>query len=114
MVRVGVDIPFVPLKHLVLETALDANFSNSASILDHGPSGPSVKNTREVDRRYAKRLFNLTSKYANRQEAIKVEEALKQINAWQAFRHSRNSYPKLCAAVLAHRQSPSSARRIDK
>lgn len=114
MVRVGVHVPFVSLKHLVLETALDADGGGTAAILDHVPSGPSAANTKEADGRYAKRLVGLTSRYVDRQEIIKVAEALKQVNAWQAYRHSRNSFPKLRAAVLAHRQSLASARRTHK
>lgn len=114
MVRESVQVPFVPLKHLVFEAALAVDHDNDTPVLDHVPSGPSAASTKEADRSYARRLINLTSEYAARGKAIKVEQALKQIKAWQAFRHSRNNYPKLQAAVLAHRRSPASARRINK
>jgi hypothetical protein len=137
MVRPKVGIPFVPLKHLVFETALalaraagPTNTTRAAGLvaaaeppcdralheLDHVPSGlsgPPSWLLAERDKQYAAAVVAVVRGYKQRREQVRVRDALTEAGCWTEFRHDRTKFPRVSAVVQGLRLSAVSARQIN-
>jgi hypothetical protein len=112
MVRPRESIPFVPLKHLVFETALALCGHSDTAILDHAPSGLSARPKAQRDKEFAAAVMAVMRGYASRGEKVRVSDALTEANCWATFRHNRNLFPRTAAAVRMLRNSAVSVRQI--
>lgn len=112
MVRPRSGHPFIPLKHLLFETALATqNGERQPSILDHAPSGPSGRPADELDRQYAAAVRKVVAGYVKRGERVRIQDALTDAGCWSAFRHGRAEFPRTAKAVGQLLTSPSAMRR---
>ena len=137
MVRPKIGIPFVPLKHLVFETALalagsevrvgvgleaskgaygaaaQGNLSpDGLRLLDHVPSGPPGRETSKLDKEYAAAVTAVVRGYVQRGERVRICDALTEVGCWAAFRHGPERFPRVQKAVQALRRSAASMRPI--
>ena len=129
MVRPRAGIPFVPLKHLVFETALavagsvaTAGVDSAATqggsrqeglrLLDHVPSGPSGRVTSKRDLDYAAAVTTVVRGYIKRGERVRICDALAEAGCWGAFRHGPERFPRVQKAVQALRRSAASMRLL--
>jgi len=110
MVRPRSGHPFIPLKHLIFETALALQVPRASPLLDHVPSGPSGRPTVELDRQYAIAVTKVVDGYVKRGERVRIQDALTEAGCWSAFRHSRTNFPRVADAVVRLRASGISLR----
>lgn len=109
MVRPGVTVPFIPLKHLLFETLL-ALHSPAASPVTFRPSGPSASPRSDVDRRYANAVRAVVRGSIREGERVRIRDALTQAGCWTSYRHDRASFPRVQAAVRWLKQSAACCR----
>jgi hypothetical protein len=102
--------PFVPLKHLVLQTALAVPADTARQSLDHIPSGPSARSKVELDRGYATAVRAIVAGYAKRKERVRIQDALREAGCWSAFRRARQEWP-LVAKAVQHLKTSRAAMR---
>jgi hypothetical protein len=112
MVRPRSGHPFIPLKHLIFETALALQTNPASTLLDHVPSGPSGRSTVELDRQYAVAVKKVVAGYVTRRERVRIQDALTEAGCWSAFRHSRSTFPRVAEAVVRLRSSGVSLRPL--
>lgn len=110
MVRPNTGIPFIPLKHLVFESALAAYGCCTSPAVDHIPSGPSGQPEDELDRRYAAALKVVIRRYRARGEKVRISDAMTEAGCWSAFRHARERFPRTATVLEKLRNSPQSMR----
>lgn len=113
MVRPRSSYPVIPLKHLMLGTALALHRPTDGPLLDHVPSGFGGRSKEEqakLDRRYATAVRLALSGYIRRGERMRIQDALAEVGCWDAFRHDRAGFPRTNAAVQALVTSPASMR----
>ena len=103
MNRPAINIPFTPLKHLMLETALAMEHSSDAGMLTHKPAGMSKRPTAERDEQCATSLLALMSDRKNLAKSLRLSELLAEIGCWSQYRHGRARYPLVSAAIKALR-----------
>lgn len=111
MVRPQEVLPFVPLKHLLFETALALAGASSTPVLNHKPSGPSGRPAAELDRKYAAAVRKVVQGYVRRGERVRICDALTEAGCWSAFRHDRSQFPGVESRVDMLRRSVHSVRR---
>lgn len=112
MIREGAAVTVPPVKHLLLETALELGTEAEEHSLTHVPKGCNSRPRHEEDRKYAKLLAELTRVRIRQQKPIRVREALELLGVWGSYRHDTARYPLLTKAVMRLRASPASARKI--
>lgn len=105
MVRPRSGHPFVPLKHLLFETALATQEQVAEPLLDHVPSGPSGRALEKFDREHAAAVRKVVAGYTRRGERVRIKDALTEAGCWSAFRHARKQLPQVAKAVAALKKS---------
>jgi len=111
MVRPQSGHPFVPLKHLLFEAALATRpIAGQQATVDHIPSGPSGRNTTDLDRKYAAAVRRVVAGYVKRGERVRIQDALTEAGCWSTFRHAREQLPRVATAVLQLKTSEAAAR----
>lgn len=113
MVRPGVDVPFIPLKHVVLRAAMKLSTGRTAGALDHVPTGPRP-HVHLQDEAYANRLRELIADRVRAGRLVGVTEALTELGCWASFRHGRERFPLLSHEVGLLRSSRSALRRLHR
>jgi hypothetical protein len=112
MVRPANDIPFIPLKHLLFETALASTSQSEHTLLDHVPTGRSKQPRKQLDAKLAMRLSILLKQYLREGKRVRVSDALSEAGCWHSFRHDRGDFPLLKRNVLKLRRSKASLRPV--
>lgn len=110
MVRPGVREPFIPLKHVVLRTALMLAGPPKGE-LDHKPTGPGAR-AHLRDEEHASALRALTKHHEESGGTVRVSDALAEIGCWGSYRHNRQRFPRLEREVHRLRRSRVSVRRV--
>ncbi len=110
MVRPGYEQPFVPLKHLLFETALELQDVAPEPIFNHIPTGMKSLATPAADARAARAVLAVVRGYIARGERVSVRQALTEAGCWSRFRHSYQAYPKVRSAVAFLKASPAAMR----
>lgn len=110
MVRPRSGHPFVPLKHLLFETALATGQSGGPPALDHVPSGPSGRSKTDADKEYAAAVRRVVAGYVRCGERVRVQDALTEAGCWATFRHARQQFPQLERAVERLKASEAAMR----
>jgi hypothetical protein len=110
MVRPGVNVGFTPLKHLLLQTALD--LADSSQTVDHVPTGPGHRYGGEHDSKYAQELRLKVDEHLASGARVGVKDALVELGAWEQYRHGRERFPQLGAEVNRLRRSRAALRRL--
>lgn len=110
MVRPGYDQPFVPLKHVLFETALELQDMLAEPILNHIPTGMKSLATPEADANAARAVLAVVRSYVARGERVGVGQALTEAGCWSRFRHSSKAYPQVQAALAYLKSSPAAMR----
>lgn len=114
MVRPCVGIPFPPLKHLLFETALRLHMPTDAERVDYVPTGMRPHYAAEHDCDAAKSLGELVDASLAAGTRLGVKEALCSIGFWEPYRHDRQRFPKVDAAVRRLRRSGIASRRLKR
>ena len=110
MVRPRSGHPFIPLKHLLFETALAIQERGAGPVLDHVPSGPSGRALEQFDRERAEAVRRVVAGYSRRGERVRIQDALTEAGCWSAFRHARTQLPQVAKAVAALKESHAAMR----
>ncbi|MFH7043515.1 TniQ family protein [Paucibacter sp. JuS9] len=110
MVRPRTGIPFVPLKHLVFQTALALQPLSEKPVLDHAPVGPSGRPREQLDKQFSTAVRAVIRAYVRKGERVRVCDALAEAGCWQLYRHSSQDFPRVTEAVRHLRLSAASYR----
>jgi len=78
MTRPRTGIPFVPLKHLVFQTALALQPKLAEPVLDHAPLGPSGRPREQLDKQFAAAVRAVVREYIRQGERVRVCDALSE------------------------------------
>jgi len=112
MIRPGVGIPFMPLKHLIFQTALELCPQDGMSErLDHSPVGYQCKARAPIDARCSKEFRLIVDSALENGAKVSVLDALRQVGIWQLYRHNAADFPLVTAEVKRLRVSEASLRR---
>jgi hypothetical protein len=112
MIRPGQAIPFIPLKHLIFQTALELCPQDGASErLDHSPVGYQGKARAPIDARCSKEFRLIVDSALEQGAKVSVLDALRQVGVWQLYRHNAAEFPLVTAEVKRLRVSEASLRR---
>jgi hypothetical protein len=111
MVHPNNTVPFTPLKHVFLETALLLEgHPTELGWLDHVPAGLSARPTAARDAKFATRVRGVLRRTLEAGERIRVSDALTQAGCWSEFRHDRAKFPKLGEVVERLRRSAANVK----
>lgn len=108
--RPGASHRHIPLKHLLLQTALELQSPVAQPLVKHVPSGPSARGTAMRDKEYSDAIRKLVTAYVRKGERVRVCDALTQVGCWTTFRHARNAFPRTAQAVAELKASPAACR----
>ena len=114
MLRPRSGVPFIPLKHLLLQTALTLGKPIAAErgSLDYRAKPHYTGRPRGgVDERGAALVHRLVNEAIASNRKLTVPAVLKAANCWQLYRHSRDDFPLVAAEVVRLRGSSASLRR---
>lgn len=112
MIRPGQGIPFIPLKHLIFQTALELCPQDGVSErLDHSPVGYQGKARAPIDARCSKEFRLIVDGALENGAKVSVLDALRQVGVWQLYRHNAADFPLVTAEVKRLRVSEASLRR---
>lgn len=114
MARPATTIPFVPLKHVILQSVFELQPSVDTPMFDFSPTGFLGHVSGLVDLRYAQAVRRVTAMHLKAGLTVRVPDALTMAKCWEPYRHNRAAFPRTQAAVMELRQSMASARRIGK
>lgn len=113
MLRDRTKQPFIPLKHILLDTALRAPRTVSDTSLSHRSSGPSARQGSTLDAACSQAARSVLLRLrAEGATSVTTEEFLRQANCWQTYRHRLADLPRLRAVVLKFRSSPMSVKQL--
>ncbi len=113
MLRDRCGVPFVPLKHMLLDIALRSPRNESSLHLNHQPSGPSARRASELDAvasRSARAV--LKALLASGETGVTTEAFLRQAGYFRAYRERFRELPRLRAVVLKFRAGSASVKRL--
>lgn len=113
MLRDRCGVPFVPLKHMLLDIALRSPRNESSLQLNHQPSGPSARRASELDAlasRSARAV--LKALLASGETGVSTESFLRRAGCFRAYQERFRELPRLRAAVLKFRAGPASVKRL--
>jgi hypothetical protein len=88
-------IPFVTLKHVLMEIFLEGEPVD----LSHKPSGPGARSRVDEDKALAVAFTRVASAYAARSQRAKVSSLLQEAGCLGPYRHSKDRLPRLRRAV---------------
>jgi hypothetical protein len=88
LLRPGSNQPHIPLKHLLLETALALQAPVTEPLVEHVPKGPSGRDTARRDKEYAAAVQKVVAAYVRRGERLRVSDVLTQVGCFGSFRHA--------------------------
>jgi hypothetical protein len=113
MLRPGVNVPFVPLKHIIVTTVLSTQTSGEDKILDYRSTGPSASCHPQLDSFYAAAARSALSGLLRQGETgVPTERFLRSVGGWGAYKHRKASLPMLRSVVLKFRGSSASVKRL--
>lgn len=110
LLRPGAGQPHIPLKHLLLETALALQEPVAEPVVDHVPSGPGASDKAPLDKEYAAAVQKVVAAYVRRGERVRVSDVLTQVGCFSSFRHAPAAFPRTAKAVAALKASPAAYR----
>ena len=110
MVRPGTNQPFVTVKHVLFEAALELQEPLAAPALNYVPLGFQGFASPEADARFARQVRALTRKYIALGERVRVKDVLEEAGCWTRFRHNVRAYPAVRSAVAALKASAVAVR----
>lgn len=111
MVRPGQVIPFIPLKHLILQAALELSGGEVEFSLDFSPKGYQGKDKARIDARCSIALAVAIDQALDAGEKLSIVQALRDVGCWQPYRHDPTSLPLVSQQVLRLRTSAASLRK---
>lgn len=112
MIRPAQQIPFIPLKHLIFQTALElCPPDGGGECLDHSPVGYQGKTRGPIDARCSLELRRIVDDAVERGAKVSVLDALREVGVWQLYRHSSADFPLVTGEVKRLRTSEASLRR---
>lgn len=114
MMQPGCKIPFIPLKHVIVRTALEVRPAEKvgAGILNYIAESHYVGKHREsIDSACAERVRQAVDAALAEGRKLSVVEAVEQAGCWPVFRHSRADFPLIEAEVRRLRTSVASLRK---
>jgi hypothetical protein len=110
LLRPGSNQPHIPLKHLLLETALALQAPVTEPLVEHVPKGPSGRDTARRDKEYAAAVQKVVAAYVRRGERLRVSDVLTQVGCFGSFRHAPAAFPRTAKAVAALKASTAACR----
>lgn len=113
MLHADPKVPFVTLKHVLMEQLLNAEPGD----LSHVPGGPAKKPTRNNDQFFAAAFSRVAQTYAATGKKVRAADLLKEAGCWGHYRrHGMGTYPLLHTAVRAygssHGMRPQALRKL--
>jgi len=103
--------PAGTFKHLLFSSLLEAARQDGKDAdLNHVNYLPVAKPKAAADARYAALLRSVVRQYEAVGERVRVCDALALVGCWSTFRHQRNAFPRLAAAVAELKTSNAAAR----
>lgn len=112
MMRPGVDVPFAPIKHALLQCLLEQPKPRFAPLLDHVSSGPPRSAEIELDAFYAEAACKQLRQTLRSGRTLTTEQFLRAVGCWGRYRHQKNDLPKLRAVVRVFRSSAATVKRL--
>ncbi len=113
VLRPGSQIPFVPLKHIVLDTVLGTPRSAGDPELTHRSKGPPGTDDAKLDRYYSAQASRLLrGVLATGETGLTTDAFLRRIGCLGAYRHRGESLPLLRDVVFRFRSSPASVKQL--
>lgn len=113
MLRDRCHVPFVPLKHMLLDIALRSPRHQSSLQLDHQPSGPSARRAPELDAVASRTARAVLKKLlSSGATGVTTEAFLRQAGYFRAYQERFRELPRLRAVVLKFRAGPASVKRL--
>lgn len=112
MMRPGLDIPYVPIKHALLEALLGETPPPGVARFDHLVRGPARVPSGPLDNIYARAAALLLKSLLRRPKRITTEEFLRSVGCWGAYTYRRAELPRLRAIVQEFRQSTLSVKQV--
>lgn len=113
--RDGVDVPFAPIKHILLHVALCPQVGIQRIDLSHRPSGPSPRSLEAEDRLCSQAARKTLDQLRERSvRDLTTEQFLIAAGCWAIYRHNRRKLPLLRCEVLRFRASEVSAKRLGR
>lgn len=111
MVRPQIQIPFAPIKHVLLDVFLNHNVPTQSAFSYKKP-GKLARSSIDLDQLLAAEVQRRSQIAMERKELLSLRDLLQDIGKWQIFRHNRRSLPLTVAEVKIFKSSESSQRKI--
>lgn len=102
MVRDRTNVPFIPVKHVLLETFL--SHCDKCTALHYRPPGRTPCDPSELDQAFERRIRAVLAR-TNPTVRLTVSELLSRARCWARFRHDRKAYPLTVGIVSEFRHS---------
>jgi hypothetical protein len=108
MVREGTDVPFIPVKHVLLETFLSR--CDKCITFHYRPPGRTPRDPTKLDQTFERRVRAVLAE-TNPGTRLTVAELLSRARCWQIIRHDRKAYPLTTTAISEFRHTNRAAYR---
>lgn len=98
-------------KHVLFATALEAHKAGGQPIdLTFVSNGPAAASKVAIDAKYARAVRAVVRRYLALGERVRICDALMEAGCWGAYRHNREAFPRVHAAVEALKASDACMR----
>lgn len=112
MLRPSVDIPFMPVKHALLQCLLGQARPAEFPRWDHASSGPSRSASDLIDDFYSRAARAQLKALSSQGGQLTTEQFLRAVGCWGAYKHRKSELPRLRAVVREFRGSQSTVKRL--
>jgi TniQ len=115
MAREGAGIPFAPVKHVLMQTFLDAETRQELKVtVSYSRPGKTADDCVALDLRAARVFQSELQKAKESGIRLTVKGLLRTIGIWEKFRHNREKFPKTSALLQVFKASDQSERQLGK
>jgi len=115
MAREGAGVPFAPVKHVLMQTFLDAETRQELKVtVSYSRPGKTADDCVALDLRAARVIQSELQKAKESGIRLTVKGLLRTIGIWEKFRHNREKFPKTSALLQVFKASDQSERQLGK
>lgn len=112
MLRPAVDLPFMPVKHALMQCLLGQPRPSEFQRFDHVSSGPSGSASDLLDDFYSRAARSHLRALASQGREFTTEQFLRAVGCWGVYKHRKAELPRLRAVVREFRGSPATVKRL--
>lgn len=115
MAREGSTIPFAPVKHVLMQSFLDAETQQGLKVtVSYSRPGKAADDRVALDAKAAIDFQSELRKLKRSAVRLTVQGLLRTIGIWEKFRHNRKEFPKTSALLQAFKTSDQAERQLGK